>query len=78
MSYSSLLLAIVSANPGIIIQHTEIKEIVREVFNDTGVIIGSKPVLDWYDHPYQTDYDGEPRQMFRSNKRKFALTIKEI
>ncbi len=73
---SRLFVAIVQANPGIVAQNTEMQDICREVWRDTGVIIGAKQTLDYYDHDYQRDYDGEPRQMFRVNRRKFSLNIK--
>lgn len=72
---TNLLIAIVAANPGIVVQNSEMTDIVRDVWRETGVIIGTKREQDFYDHPFQTDYDGDPRRMFRNNKRKFSLYI---
>jgi len=71
----NLLIAIVRANPGIVVQNSEMNDIVRDVWRETGVIIGTKKQFDYYDHPFQEDYFGEPRQMFRNNPRKFSLYI---
>lgn len=71
----NLLIAIVIANPGIVVQNSEMNDIVRDVWRETGVIISARRIQDFYDHPHQTDYFGEPRQMFRNNPRKFTLSI---
>lgn len=76
MKQCNLLIAIVSANPNIVVQSSNMQDIVRDVWRETGTIIGAKQQNDYYDHPFQSDRDGEPRQMFRINRRKFSLTIK--
>lgn len=73
--FHNLLVAIVRANNNIVIQNTFMTDLVREVWRSTGVIVGSKREQDFYDHPFQRDYDFEPRQMFRNNPRKFSLYI---
>lgn len=76
MTLSNLLIAIIRANPGIVVQNSEMNDIVRDVWRETGVIIGTKRAQDYYDHPFHYDYDNdEPRQMFRNNPRKFSLYI---
>lgn len=70
-----LFIAIVEANPMIEIYHPDINSLIRDVLDQTGRRLFIKPGLDHYDHPYQTDYDGDPREMYRKNSRKFHVYL---
>lgn len=70
-----LLIAIVQANPGIQIQHTDTHEIIREIFECTEVHIRAKRQDDYYPSNRIDWVTGEPFQNTRINRRKFNLSI---
>lgn len=72
-----LFMAILKANHSIEIHTPDINELIREVRQQAGVRLYVQQVVDVYDHPFQTDRSGFPREMHRLNRRKFVIYLKK-
>lgn len=70
-----LFVAIVKANPRIEIICPDINSMIRDIREQMGIRMWISPGIDIYDHPWQVDWDQEPRQMKRLNRKKFNVWI---